>query len=71
MSPSPYAQMPIVYHFVNVPSSRAALIETLMYVPAGVCAFHDATSSVKPKPVVWTGDVHELLVMPPRGNVNA
>ena len=50
--------MPIVYHFVNVPSPRSARMKTRMNVPAGICAFHEDTSSVKPNPVEKTEDVH-------------
>ena len=57
MSPSPDAQIPIVYHLVNVPSPRSARMYTRMKVRAGVCAIHDETSSVKPKPVDHSGDV--------------
>ena len=52
MSPSPEAQRPIVYHFVQVARSVSACISTWIHVPAGVSAFHEETSSVKPKPVV-------------------
>ena len=38
---------------------------TSIHVPAGVDAFHDATSSVNPKPVEYHGDVHVPLVTPP------
>jgi hypothetical protein len=60
MSPSPLAQRPIVYHFVHVPLSVRPCISTWIHVPAGVSAFHDDTSSLKPKPVAKTGDVQRL-----------
>src|SRR2546421_7275020 len=44
---------------------------TSIQVPGGVDAFQDATSSVKPKPVVNHGDVQLLLVTPPFGSVKA
>src|SRR5919197_2884209 len=70
MSPSPYAQRPIVYHFVTAPLSVVARMCTSIQLPADVDAFHEATSSVKPKPVEYHGDVH-ALVTPPFGSVNA
>ena len=48
----------MTYHFVAVaPPSRLACISTWIHVPAGVVAFHDDTSSLKPKPVWSHGEV--------------
>src|SRR5262249_27896944 len=71
MSPSPYAQRPIVYHFVGVPLSVVARMCTSIHVPAGVDAFHEEISSLKPKPVENQGDVQVPLVTPPAGNWKA
>src|SRR2546421_11949026 len=63
MSPSPDAQMPIVYHFVSRPDPRAC-ISVRIHVPAGVDAFHDATSSSNPPTPMRTSvhvEVHEPL----------
>src|SRR5919199_1835040 len=70
MSPSPNAQRPIVYHLVTAPLSVVARMCTSIQLPGGVDAFHDATSSVKPKPVEYHGDV-QLLVTPPFGSAKA
>src|SRR4051794_28013994 len=71
MSASPYAQRPIVYHFVCAPLSVTPRMWTSIHVPAGVDAFHDATSSVKPNPVEYHGDVHVPFVTPPCGSAKA
>jgi hypothetical protein len=47
-----------VYHFVLVaPPSPEACISTRIHVPGGVSAFHEDTSSLKPKPVANQEDV--------------
>jgi hypothetical protein len=51
--------------------SVVARIRTSIHEPAGVAAFHEATSSVKPKPVENHGDVQAPLVTPPFGSGNA
>ena len=51
----------MTYHFVRWPSAAVACISTWIHVPAGVSAFHDETSSVKPKPVSNTGVVQLQL----------
>src|SRR4051812_13122446 len=71
MSASPYAQRPIAYHFVCAPLSVTPRMWTSIHVPAGVDAFHDATSSVKPNPVEYHGDVHVPFVTPPCGSAKA
>jgi hypothetical protein len=48
-----------------------ARIRISIHEPVGVDAFHDATSSVKPKPVAYHGDVQVPLVTPPFGSGNA
>src|SRR5256885_16172913 len=58
--PSPEAQMPIVYHLVSRPDPRAC-ISVRIHVPAGVAAFHDATSSSNAKATGVHVDVHEPL----------
>ena len=60
MSASPDAQIPIVYHFVSRPEPLAC-ISVRIHVPAGVCAFHDATSSSKANATGVHVEVHVPL----------
>ena len=60
MSPSPDAQVIIVKNFVSRPEPRAC-ISTLIHVPGGVSAFHDATSSSKANATGIHSEVHEPL----------
>ena len=68
MSLSPDAQRPMTYHFVVVPALVCPRISTWIQVPGGVSAFQDATSSVRPKPTAWTGEVHVALLYSRVGN---
>ena len=47
----------MTYHFVVVLLSVMPWSSTCSHVPTGVSAFHDETSSVKPKPGASDGDV--------------
>src|SRR3981081_4230326 len=51
------AQMPIVYHLVRWSWFVVACICTWSQVPGGVVAFQEATSSLKPKPGLYRGEV--------------
>jgi len=46
-----------MYHFAQWPSSSCGCTSTCTHVPEGVFAFHEATSSLKPKPRPVTPDV--------------
>ena len=68
------AQRPRTYSFDVVPSSAVPCIDTWIHVPGGVSAFHEATSSVKAKAGVTTGEVQVptsyVVVVPfPNGSV--
>src|SRR4051794_6541836 len=73
MSLSPEAQRPMTYHGVDWPLLYVPCSSTWSQVPAGVLAFHDATSSVAPKLRLCCGESQvpysQLLVIPVCGSV--
>src|SRR3569833_1474004 len=59
MSWSPLAQRAITYAVVAPPSVYLPSSSTCSQVPAGVSAFHEATSWLAPNPMRCTGEVQE------------